>query len=436
MTESQPGRQFSGRLFARLYVVLLLSIIVIGTGLVYVVRQVDEASEVDYIKAVHRPFMALLQQSLTSEPAADWPQLLAQWGQAAERELTLLSIQDFAADQATMQALVGGELLVLFGDEDSMTLYQSLANTPQVLAVEVPMAAIIVDEPAWVAPLFYLLIALVVYLLIRPFAKQLLKLKDAAIQLGRGDFSARLKLPPSNTLTPIADAFNGMAHKIERLLLTQRDMVNAVSHELRTPLARLKFSFEALDLPAHDQAYLVGMKKDVSELEALIDEMLRYAEVNQITAFQASPVPLVSLVDKLIDDMGESGQQVAVVYEASVDPDMLLVCHEHGLNRALANVLRNALSFAEQLCELRICRQADRLWINISDDGPGLHEDHLDRIFEPFYKVNNEKRHAGYGLGLAIAQSIAKKHEGSLSVVKGHLKGACFRFDLPVKEPS
>ncbi len=435
MAEAQQGSQFSGRLFARLYVVLLLSIIVIGSGLVYVVRQMDEASEVEYIKAVHRPFMAVLQQSLSTAPQQQWPQLLAQLGQAAERDVMLLSIQDFAADQLTMQTLVNGELLVLFGDQDVMTFYQSVADSSQVLAVEVPIAAVIVDEPGWVAPLFYLLIALVVYLLIRPFAQQLLKLKDAAIQLGRGDFTARLKLPPSNTLTPIADAFNGMAHKIERLLLTQRDMVNAVSHELRTPLARLKFSFEALDLPPQDQACLVGMKKDVSELEALIDEMLRYAEVNQMAAFEPTPMPLAVLVNKLISDVGEASDNISVVYEASVDADMMLFCHEHGLNRALANVLRNALSFADQWCELRISRHADRLWIDICDDGPGLHEDHHERIFEPFFKVNNEQRAAGYGLGLAIAQSIAKKHEGHLSVVKGALKGACFRFDLPLKTP-
>ncbi len=434
MPDTANDNQFSGRLYARLYFVLVLSIIVIGSGLVYVVRQMDESDDVAYVKSIYQPFMSLVAEQLSQEKEADWPARLADISHLSQRQINLMSLQDFAADEDTMDELAGGELLVLFDSEDVITLYQQVVQSPQVLAVEIPASTIMVGEHVWVAPLFYLLIAAVVYVLIRPFVQHLLQLKDAAMQFGRGEFSTRLELPPSTTLAPIADAFNGMAQKIERLLLTQRDLVNSVSHELRTPLARLKFGFEELESVADHvavQRNIVAMKQDVSELEALIDEMLRYAEVNQIEAFNRRPLPLGVLIDRLMDDVAGQGQSISVVFEPSINRDESIMCHEHSLHRAIANVLRNALSFAEEHCELRVKCLNSEVLIEISDDGPGLDQINGDRIFEPFYKVSSHQRKAGYGLGLAIAQSIAKKHQGSLSVAPGSLKGACFRFSLP-----
>jgi len=286
-----------------------------------------------------------------------------------------------------------------------------------------------------VLPVFYALFAVVMFLFIRPFARQLLQLKQAAIDLGSGDFSARVEVPESTTLAPIADAFNAMTMKIKGLLLTQRDLVNAVSHELRTPLARLKFSFEELTMnPDADrlQQMVMAMRADVKELEQLIDEMLRYAEVNQIKAFDKSPLVIQTLLQDLVSSHQHPPVELALVLDDSIDDEVTLMGHELSINRALSNVLRNALSFAQQRCVISARIESAQLLIEINDDGPGFQGVDTQRLFEPFYRVSQQHRQSGYGLGLSIAHTITQKHHGQLQVISGQLSGACFRFTLPL----
>ncbi|MCF6301392.1 MAG: ATP-binding protein, partial [Proteobacteria bacterium] len=330
--------------------------------------------------------------------------------------------------------LSNGVLLALFDAEDNLTLYQRVGESSSIIGMEVPFRPSATNERLWISALFYFLIAVVVFLLVRPFARHLLKLKSAAINFGLGDFSSRLDLPVNTTLTPIADAFNTMANKIERLLLTQRDLVNSVSHELRTPLARLKFGFEELEFfDSTDQTIssINAMKCDVKELETLIDEMLQYAEVNQVQNFSKKTVSLKRLIKQLVLDVRTETISIIVVFADSVNNNDEIMCNQKSGQRALANVLRNALRFAESTCEIRIDRSEKWIFIDISDDGSGVNKLDTERVFEPFYRGNDRSQAVGYGLGLAIAQTITIKHEGSLTISHGSLKGACFRFCFP-----
>jgi|GEM_PF-5379913 len=439
MNLKSKGGQFSGRIFTRLYFALVVSIIVIGSSMEYFLSRSDESTHLDYIKNLHQPLLQSWSERLLQSDANQWQAILNYKNSDNDKlnskyVLIIFSLDDFAADEMTLKKLSGGELLALFDSQDQLTLYQRMGLTQSVLSLEVPYGVLSGEGSGWFSVLFYFLIALVVFFLIRPFANQLLGLKSAAVKFGRGDFSSRLDLPPNTTLAPIAEAFNTMTEKIEHLLLTQRDLVNSVSHELRTPLARLKFGFEIVgshSIQSVTHKELNQMQKNVSELESLIDEMLCYAEVNQIKTLSPLPVSLRNFIADLVNQIHSKNIDIVVKFDSSISDGEIILCDEKNFNRALANVLRNALGFADTQCRVSVFKSNGYIFIDINDDGPGLGGVEINRIFEPFYKQNNAKRHSGYGLGLAIAQTIVKKQKGSLNVVKGTLKGACFRFALP-----
>ena len=102
------------------------------------------------------------------------------------------------------------------------------------------------------------------------------------------------------------------------------------------------------------------------------------------------------------------------------------------MQRALANVLRNAVKFATSRCEVRVFKDNNTVYIEIDDDGQGIKNEHRNRLFEPFFRGERKKQKTpGYGLGLSIAHTIIEQHGGQLCIVKSRLGGACFQFGLP-----
>ncbi|WP_223789487.1 ATP-binding protein [Marinicella meishanensis] len=434
MARPVQAAQFSNRLFTRFYVVLVATLIIISSGIEYVLNRMDEADALDQTIQSHQPIFSLVGQLLADQEANVWDQSVMALQPQFQQPLLLVSLADFAADQSTLTTLQSGQVLALFDASDNLTLYRRLGDSDRVLGLPANLPEVI-DQRSWVLPVFYALLALVLFVLIRPFARQLIQLKQAALDLGSGDFTARVEVPASTTLAPIADAFNAMTLKIKRLMQTQRDLVNAVSHELRTPLARMKFSFEELSMnPDAEQVKqsVAAMRDDVKELEQLIDEMLRYAEVNQIKAFAMKAVGIQGLLEDLVASHHQPGIDLQLHMADDIDEDHELMCHELSVIRALSNVLRNALSFAQQQCVVSAHLASGALVIEINDDGPGLGEVNTERLFEPFFRVSQAQRKSGYGLGLSIAHTITQKHQGHLQVATGQLPGACFRFTLPL----
>ena len=437
MRGKKTDYQFSGRLFYRLYFALVISIIVIGSGLEYMATSEDQAERLGSLMKQQKPLFETLEQLLSVHPEDQWYSVLESLSDSVESEFIVLALQDFAADQDTTEWLQAGDMLPLFDRDDQLTLYRRIGHTQQVIGVLVPAWADTFAERNWMTFVFYGLMALTVLLLLLPFSRQLLKLKAAATALGAGDLSSRIELPPNTTLSPIVEAFNAMADRIERLLLAQKDLTNSVSHELRTPLARLKFGFEEIRDATEDTGIKKGidaMQEDVRELENLVDELLKYAEISQLQELKQEALPLGTLAERL-SACADPAQdiRIEIKYADGLSADDRLWCNAHHLHRALSNVLRNGMRYARSVCAIQIKKPQDQIVITINDDGPGLDRQHAQRIFEPFYRVKSAEGHQGYGLGLAIAFNIASKHGGSLQLCQGELPGACFRFELPNK---
>jgi signal transduction histidine kinase len=428
------SQQLSGKLFYRVYFVLVICIILIGTFLDSFINQTEIEQDSHYLKKLYKPAFVLISERLKNTSSNQWKNEITQLSSLLEFPINLFHIEDFSTNQEFISSLSNTNIIGLYDENDSLSLYMRVENSQYIIEIETLKKGSN-KGMRWIPIVFYLLIALVLFILVQPFARQLLQLRAAAIRFGKGNFSTRITMPKSSTLYPITDAFDTMTREIESLMLRQRDLTNAVSHELRTPLARLKFSFELLESSISDEKTLEDinhMRDDVDELELLVNEMLCYAEANQIKDYAKNNIIIIEFIDKILNDIEPNGLNLVKNIHKSIHPKTIIHGDEFSLIRALSNIIRNSISFAESTCHTMATVKNNTLSILISDDGPGIDEKFKNQLFDPFFKIDNIKRKSGSGLGLAIAKTIIKKHKGSIQIVNGELKGACFEIKLPL----
>ncbi len=269
-----------------------------------------------------------------------------------------------------------------------------------------------------------------------PFWRSLSGLMDAAEKFGQGDFGARVRVSKRSALYQMAEIFNGMADRIGRLIRSQKFLINAVSHELRTPIARIRFGMEMLE-QARDRAgvkrYASGIVEDIEDLESLVSELLTYTAFDGEKKF-LSPRSIDTaswfkgVIGKLAPLAGEKQLKLDIIHAPDTfeaDPKFL--------SRALENLVLNGLRHARSFVRIQAETLADQLEIRVTDDGPGIPEGDMERIFDPFVRLDESRNRdsGGYGLGLSIVRQIAVSHGGRVWAQKGD--GACFVMALPLK---
>lgn len=354
--------------------------------------------------------------------------------------LSLYTNDDVGNQEELLSALATHEVVSLFDSAGRELLYYRVPDSDSILALG-PLTSK-VDAFAYIDTLvmiaYYVLVAVILFLWVRPFYRDLSSLRRAASQFGRDDFTTRLELDARSSIRPVAQSFNKMAERIQYLVTAHRDLTNAVSHELRTPLARFKFSMEMLGKtqdPEKKASYLAAMKADVQELEELIDEMLTYAKLGEENLqFSQTTMPLDTWLNRQVQQYGSESIGITLEFsihdqlnasEASFNPDMLA--------RALHNILRNCLRYAKSRIVVSGELTSERAILKICDDGPGIPPEKHATVFEPFSRLDTsrDKQSGGYGLGLAIAQRVLQRHAGSIHVENNLPTGACFILQWP-----
>jgi two-component system sensor histidine kinase RstB len=259
-------------------------------------------------------------------------------------------------------------------------------------------------------------------------AAQLRKVERASEALGSGVLSARVDNPdgPSHEL---AASFNDMAECVERLVKDREELVQAVSHELGSPLSRLQFQLELLD-NARDsderRERVEAMTREIEELHELVAELSSWVQSDEAALkrqdFDAVK-PLTDLAD-LAELHVPEGRDVAVRTElparADVHADPRL------FQRAIENLLRNAVRYAESVVTLSIREADDWVHVTVEDDGPGIPIEERERVLQPFVRVEADRDRVtgGVGLGLAIVSRIVNHHGGGVTVDESAVGGA------------
>lgn len=293
------------------------------------------------------------------------------------------------------------------------------------------------DNLLW--PLSALLIAGVVLsalsiLLTLSITRPLDRLRGAVHDLGQTAYQqhslARLGRR-RDELGTLARDFNRMGARLQDLIGSQRQLLRDVSHELRSPLARLRVALALAERAGDEERARLWprLAQECDRLEALIGEILVLARVDAESS-KAQPVALDGLLAKLREDARLLAPQQEIRLQA--EAGLQLSGWPELLERALDNLLRNALRFNPpgQPLEIGARRSGELLVLTVRDHGPGVAEEHLARLGEPFFRAPGQAS-AGHGLGLAIARRAAQRHGGRLVLANHPDGGFVARLELP-----
>jgi len=260
-------------------------------------------------------------------------------------------------------------------------------------------------------------------LAVRWTTRPLNALADAAEELGRN-----IERPPLAESGPVevaraARAFNTMQSRLTAYLRERTALLAAMSHDLKTPITRLRLRTELLA----DAGLREKFARDLEEMETLVKATLDF-----LRGFEGGetpkPVDMMALLESLQADLSEMGGQVRLEGQ-SIKP---YYGKPAALKRCLANLLDNAIKYGTS-ATVRIDDDERRLEIRIQDEGPGIPESEIGRVFEPFYRLDASRSRdtGGTGLGLAIARSIAAGHRGELTLENRREGGLEARLTLP-----
>jgi two-component system sensor kinase ParS len=278
------------------------------------------------------------------------------------------------------------------------------------------------------------LLGIVLFCWVRPHWRDLEKLRLAAERFGDNDLSARIQLSKRSNIRDLADHFNQMAARIEGLIANQRELTNAVSHELRTPIARLSFELDQLKQqpdPAQNRELIADMYADLGELEEMVSELLTYASLERgATVITRENIQASSWLDSVVGSVALEAEAAGVqllIVECQVDEVRI---EPRFMARAVINLLRNAIRYADERVEVSLVRSGDHYEVRVNDDGPGVPMDGREKIFEPFSRLDasRDRRTGGFGLGLALVRRVSQSHGGQVEVADSPWGGASFRM--------
>lgn len=251
-----------------------------------------------------------------------------------------------------------------------------------------------------------ILMTTVAFLFLRNQVRPIRRLARAAEAFGKGrvlDYSPRGALE----VRAAGRAFLDMRARIERQIEQRTMMLSGVSHDLRTPLTRMKLGLTMLEQGPDTDALI----RDVEEMEALLTAFLDFARSDALD--DPEEVDVLALARQVAEDAGRMGGRVELVLPGAVP---LSALRPGAVRRALSNLLTNALRYGSR-ARLSLTVMDRALRFTVEDDGPGIAPGDRDRAVRPFARLDearNQNRGGGVGLGLAIANDVARSHGGNL----------------------
>lgn len=314
--------------------------------------------------------------------------------------------------------IVGGKFLVGIKSPDNR--YRLIAVLP---------------FPSDVLPyvLFYVLLLLAVgmvcWALALSIASPLRHLSQAVDRFGRGDLSIRVNSRRRDEIGALGRSFDRMAQRIETLLVSERRLLQDVSHELRSPLARLSFAVELVKKHSgHNVEYdasILRLKKEIDRLTHLVSALL------EMTRAEADPssgnleeIRLDVIVKEVVEDCRLEAEARRCGIRFGNDRALTMLGNGELLRRAFENVLRNALRYTAEgsFVEVELTTNARQATVSVRDYGPGVPEELLSKIFQPFFRVDHSRHSAtgGVGLGLSIAKRAIDVHQGVLTAINAN----------------
>jgi signal transduction histidine kinase len=273
-----------------------------------------------------------------------------------------------------------------------------------------------------------LALVVIVTVMVRRLTGPMTRLAVAADKFGRGAHIDPLRVEGPRDIRRTTRAFNRMRERLQRFVQDRTQMLAAISHDLRTPLTALRLRAEFIT----DAETKEKMLATIDEMNAMVEAILAFAREDAAQE-DTRTVDLNALVESVCADFSDLGNDVTFTPGERVP----YACRPFGLKRALRNVIENAMRYAGN-ARVSIAREDQDHHIIVEDDGPGVPDAEMERVFEPFMRLETSRNQesGGIGLGLSIVRSIFRSHGGDVILENREEGGLRVSMTLPRNEPA
>jgi len=275
-------------------------------------------------------------------------------------------------------------------------------------------------------PLPWMIVAVVVTLIsvffwipmVRNITRPLSRMTRATEKIAQGRFDVSLHEPRADEIGRLAKAINHMTARLSTFVKGQKRFLSDVAHELGSPIARIQFGLGALEqrVNKENRKRVVDVMEDIDHMSKLVNELLAFSRAEmKIKTVKLEKISLYPLVQAAVKREATPVAEIII----KIDPGIRVLASAELLTRALANLVRNAVKYAADNGPIYVLaeRKKDTVSIEIRDTGPGVSEDLLDQLFEPFFRPepSRDRDSGGVGLGLAIVKTCVETCRGKVT---------------------
>lgn len=280
------------------------------------------------------------------------------------------------------------------------------------------------DTMLWVFVTTIPMALLLALVLTRMISRPVRQVAATAEAIGSGELSHRLMLDGSNdAFDELGHGVNAILDRMEGLVSELRVVTDGLAHDLRSPITRLKSALERARIETDDPVALAALDRVMAESDALLAMLTQALQISRAEAGIGRDRFTATNVNRLLTDLGEiygpvaEDQGVAIAVRAPADLSIAL--HRELVSQAIGNLIENALKYAAGATriELKAERQAGKIAISVSDDGPGIAQENHDEARRKFGRLDPARNLTGSGLGLSLVEATARLHGGSMELI-------------------
>jgi signal transduction histidine kinase len=272
------------------------------------------------------------------------------------------------------------------------------------------------------------------------------RIRETARRVADGQFAGKIRIESraaefqdlADSLNRAGEAIREKIDELERLTRLQSEFIGNVSHEVRNPIFAISGYLEALGTPGLDdkqrKSYAEKALTNLNRLQNLFNDLIDIARLEyREDLINRSAFNLKDLVNEVAEMLRPKAEEKDLDLQADV-PRFFVNADRSRIRQVLVNLIENAIAYTESgSVRCRVQRRADKVRVQVVDTGQGIDEDHLERIFERFYRVDEDRARdsGGTGLGLSIVQQIIHAHDEDIHVESTKGRGTRFWFELP-----
>ncbi|MDX2220835.1 MAG: ATP-binding protein [Burkholderiales bacterium] len=432
------------KVFFRIYGFIFCGALAVFAIWYFVHSQITSQMMTGNLRERYRASYILLEDALSPYPESQWKEQFKRITQRFPYPAQLIEIRN--SEEVRQLPEVHRQLL----DEGRIITLptQRTAGLRILKRIDASGYAVLFDFPGpssdrLIVPLIFttielLLFAVIMYLWVRPFWRDLTTLAAASERISKGEFGERVNLPGNSALFPLARSFNLMTQRIAALVESHKGLTNAIAHEFRTPLTRLRFRQELAveaETLTEKNTHLHKMDASLNQLTHLSNELLEFARMNrEAPTLHRQPVSAQALLTSIVEEARElAGSREKLIDVTGTTDVGQFDADPFQIERALSNLVRNAVEHCAGKIAVNITWKAPFVVLSVADDGPGIREDMREKVFEPFVRLGEERSGEvdGFGLGLAIVRQIAALHGGHAVIAASEMGGALVQIQIP-----